>query len=277
MQRLPLRAAVLLSAVAVMTTPLRAADERDNSRSEAEAAGRGVIGVIDARADQWLRRMSDYLGSMRQFSFVAEAAFDEVSETTGQKLQFSRLSRVDVARPDAIRGATEGDLESRRYWYDGRRLTILDTDRNVYSQVSVPPRIDDMFDHVADEYGLVVPLSDLLFDDVYDALVEGVLIGQYVGRHRVGPYRCHHLAFTQDTIDWQIWIEDGERPLPRKMVITYKDLPDAPQYTALFTEWRTRESFPSDHFRFEPPATARRVEMSPAEEQSEVRSAQLED
>jgi len=30
-------------------------------------------------------------------------------------------------------------------------------------------------------------------------------------------------------VDWQIWIEQGEKPVPRKVVITYKELPARPQ------------------------------------------------
>ena len=33
---------------------------------------------------------------------------------------------------------------------------------------------------------------------------------------------CHHLAFRQEDIDWQIWIENGPTPLPRKFLITDK-------------------------------------------------------
>ena len=32
-------------------------------------------------------------------------------------------------------------------------------------------------------------------------------------------------------MDWQIWIEQGEKALPRKLVITYKDSPGYPQFT----------------------------------------------
>ena len=44
-------------------------------------------------------------------------------------------------------------------------------------------------------------------------------------------------AFVQEAIDWQIWIEQGKQRVPRKLAITYKLRPGAPQYVALLSDW----------------------------------------
>ena len=66
-------------------------------------------------------------------------------------------------------------------------------------------------------------------------MIENVQSGYLVGARPVNGTACHHLAFSQEAIDWQIWIEDGPMPLPRRLVLTYKDEPGAPQYRAEFT------------------------------------------
>ena len=73
--------------------------------------------------------------------------------------------------------------------------------------------------------------------------------------------RCHHLAFRQEGVDWQVWIAEGADPLPRKVVITYKDLPDAPQFVALLDKWNLADQQPAKVFEFTAPDGAKRIEL----------------
>ena len=41
---------------------------------------------------------------------------------------------------------------------------------------------------------------------------------------------CEYLAFRKADIDWQIWIADGDGPIPLRYVITSKDMPGSPQF-----------------------------------------------
>ena len=70
---------------------------------------------------------------------------------------------------------------------------------------------------------------------------------------------CHHLAFVQDDLDWQIWIDAGERPLPRKLVIVYTSLPGAPQYAAVLSDWSFAKSLPDERFAAQVPKEAHEV------------------
>jgi hypothetical protein len=85
--------------------------------------------------------------------------------------------------------------------------------------------------------------------------------GTYVGLHAVDGIPCHHLSFEQATIDWQVWIDAGGDPLPRKLVIAYKTEDEVPQYSVTFRKWNLAATLPDALFRFEPPDGARRVEM----------------
>ena len=118
-----------------------------------------------------------------------------------------------------------------------------------------------MLDFVMDEYDVTIPLADLLFSDPYETLTEHVESGEYLGLAVVGGTTCHHLAFRQDEIDWQIWIDVGSPSLPRKIVITYRELRGQPQYCATLTEWNLSPRLPDDVFEFRPPVDARQVEM----------------
>ncbi len=87
--------------------------------------------------------------------------------------------------------------------------------------------------------------------------------GAYIGLHRVDGRPCHHLASRQPSCDWQIWIEDGATPWPRKMVITYKNQPSMPRFAVRFVEWDASHAMNEELFTFVAPADATKVEMAP--------------
>ncbi|MFM7423999.1 MAG: DUF2092 domain-containing protein [Elainella sp.] len=191
--------------------------------------------TIDPYADELLRKMGETLQSSQDFMFKAETTVDAVSET-GQKIQYSGITTVSVRRPDGLQADSVGDRGSRSFWYDGQSITLLDRTQNVYATVPAPSEIDQAVDYAVEQFSLSTPLVDLVFSDPYAILSENIQTGRYLGLHRVLDKQCHHLAFTQQNIDWQIWLAAGSRPLPCKVVITYKNKPGSPQYTALLTQ-----------------------------------------
>lgn len=219
--------------------------------------------VVDTKSDELVRKMSDFLGKLKSYRVECETLYDDVDENTGQKLQFSRQSVVDLQRPNRLRIIARGEPADRRSYYDGKKVSILDEGANVYTQVDVPNTMDGMFDMMMTRYGVAVPLTDLLVSDVYDNLMGGVLTGRDLGSCRIGPFRCQHLAFTQKEVDWQLWIEEGAEPWPRRLTVTYKDLPMAPQYTVTLTKWDKDVALSDKDFEFTPPKDADKVEMEP--------------
>jgi hypothetical protein len=104
-----------------------------------------------------------------------------------------------------------------------------------------------------------MPGADLLLTNAYDRLVAGVLEAKYIGRGIIDGRECEHLAFRNFDTDWQLWVEVGERPIPRKMVITSKTLNGAPQYTLRVKEWTTGIEPAAGAFSFTPPAGAKQL------------------
>jgi hypothetical protein len=126
-----------------------------------------------------------------------------------------------------------------------------------------------MFDYVYNEYGYTVPTSDLLVDNPHDALLSGIDSGRVVGTATVAGEKCHHLAFRQDNVDWQIWIQAHGQPLPRKLVVVHKLLPESPKWSGTFTTWELNPDLKPEHFKFEAPAGMKQIELLPADEAAE--------
>jgi hypothetical protein len=132
----------------------------------------------------------------------------------------------------------------------------------VYSTIDVPPDIDAALNHTIKAYNLRAPLADLIYANAYDYLMEGTLAGFYLGLSKVQGQLCHHLAFRQKDIDWQIWIENGPTPLPRKFLITDKKAQGL-QVTALLSQWNTSPQLEESLFTFVVPAKAEQVTLRP--------------
>ena len=218
---------------------------------------------IEPRVDTLMRHMSAYLEGAMEFSFRTEVNYDQVLKS-GQKILYGRHGEISMRRPDRLHIIATGDLINERMWYDGKTFILMDLWNHEYVKVEVPPRIDEALDFMAREYGIASPVSDVLYSDVYATLTENVTTGVYIGRPFVDGVPTHHLAFTQKNIDWQLWIEDGVHPVPRKAVITYKNVSGSPQFIVWLSDWNFTPRLADSLFDFLPPEDARQVDIRPA-------------
>jgi hypothetical protein len=253
--------ALTLLAVAVLVTGLGSAQEPPPPPIEPELEPGSRL--IDARADELVKQMSDLLTSASSFALEAEEVYDEVPEHV-PRTQLTNRRHVALKRPDRFAGDASGDALNRSVWYDGKTISVLDKEQNTYAVVEVPDTIDAALDAVFDRTGMVIPLADFIYEDVYGRLMESVQRGVYLGIHHVGGFACHHLSFEQATIDWQLWIDAGEKPLPRKLVIVYKTEDEVPQYSVTISKWNLNADVPEELFRFTPPEGAERIEFPSA-------------
>jgi hypothetical protein len=74
---------------------------------------------------------------------------------------------------------------------------------------------------------------------------------------------CDHLAFRAPHVDLQVWVQQGAQPLPRKLVITTRDLVNAPQFAVTVTKWNLKPAFGTQTFAFTPPAGAKKIDFLP--------------
>jgi hypothetical protein len=239
---------------ALFLTPLAGAQEPPSRPPSAPSARN-----VEARADQELKRMGAFLAGLPHFALEAEETFDEVPD--GQlRRQLTNVRRVAVERPNHAAADATGDTRNRATWYDGRTVTVLDKEHNVYASIEAPATIDATLDKLADEYGVEQPLTDFILADPYAVLMAGVTYGRYLGIHQAAGVPCHHLAFSQETIEWQIWIDAGDKPLPRKLVISYVQEPGEPQYSAVIRRWNLESAVPQGLFTFEAPEGAQKLD-----------------
>ncbi|MGZ6219988.1 MAG: DUF2092 domain-containing protein [Syntrophales bacterium] len=220
----------------------------------------GQSAAIDPKADQTLRKMCDYVGGLEQFSVQTENTL-EVVLRSGEKIQYDTPAGASIKRPNKLRADREGDVVNQEFYYDGKTLTLYYKDRNYYATVEAPPTIDEMIDFAREHLDVYAPGGDLIYKNAYSILTEDVISGFYVGMSVVDGVKCHHLAFRGNEVDWQIWIEEGDKPLPKKFIVTSKWMTGAPQFTVVIKSWNLSPKLTDDMFSFVPPKDAQKIDF----------------
>jgi len=211
-----------------------------------------------------LRRMSEELNNAGAYRFHAEINFDDVL-ISGQKLQFAGAADVRVRQPDGIFADYRDDLSAKRFWYDGKQGTLLDVFQDVYSTADLAGDIDTAVDQLQERYGLALPLGDLISSDVFAVIDSHALAWGYIGVHDVEGTAAHHIAIVGENADLQVWIQEEGRPLPLKIVVTYKNIPMSPQFQAVLMDWEFGTDVAADSFEPDLPESAQKAEFLVAE------------
>lgn len=225
-------------------------------------AGHAQAGDVDPDALALLRRSTDYLAATKQFSLVTDTTIEAVI-ADGQKLQFGHRVAVTVQRPNRMRAERVGELIAQTFYYDGKTLSLDLPQQRYYATADVPPTIEGMLDVARDKLNVIAPGADLVYSNAFERLTEGLTSAFVVGEAVIDGARCDHIAFRNPEVDWQIWIQQGDRPVPCKFVITSKRMPGAPQFVSVMSNWQTAPTISDATFRFTPPKGAQRIDFLP--------------
>jgi hypothetical protein len=217
---------------------------------------------IAPEAKQILKVSTDFLAGQQQFSAETRNTLEIVLKS-GQKIEFNSTGRQSVRRPNKLRSERSGDLVEQLFVYDGKSLTLYQPNEKVYAQVAAPGTLEEMLDFARTRLDVVAPAGDLIYKNAYDILMDGVTEGIVVGKAVIEGALCDHLAFRAPQVDWQIWIQEGPQPLPRKLLITTLDLANAPQFSVTVTQWNLKPAFDAGTFSFTPAAGVQKIDFVP--------------
>jgi hypothetical protein len=216
-----------------------------------------------------LKAMSDYVGTQK----VISATFDsdiEVITPDLQKVQFTSSGQLTLARPDKLRASRIGGYSDVELIFDGKTATLFGKNINAFAQLDAPGSVDQLIDRLQNQSALELPGADLLLSNAYDVLMSDVIDAKHIGQGVIDGVECEHLAFRDEDTDWQLWIETGPRPIPRKYVITSKAVTGGPQYTLRIKDWKTDAQLGGDAFVFKPPPDAKKTDVKALREIDKV-------
>jgi len=222
--------------------------------------GHGQPAGIEPQAEKILRRMGDYLASLKQFSVSTDNTV-EVVLTSGQKLQFDNPATAMVSRPNRLRAHRKGDITNQEFYYDGKSLTLYNPKENLYATTKAPATLDEMLDFAREKLDVFAPGADFLYKNAAVKMLKEASAGFVVGQSVIGGVKCTQLAFRGAEVDWQVWVEDGAKPLLRKFVLTSKKVAGEPQFTVLVKSWDLSPKLADREFTFTAPKGAKKIEF----------------
>jgi hypothetical protein len=206
---------------------------------------------VDPAAMKALSAMGAYLRTLKVFQ-VEAATTDEDVLTDGEKIQYEGQANILAQLPGRLRADVANDRYDRLFLSDGKTFTFLARRPNFYATMPAPPTLGQLADKLEQAYGMDVPLVDLFRWGSPKWSAAAIKAATDIGPSTILGTTCEQYAFRQDDVDWQIWLQQGDHPLPRKIVITTKTDEARPQHTAVYT-WNLAPSYNDQTFVFEPP------------------------
>ena len=245
------------SAVAApATTPTAGPAALASAQPPAEEA---VVEKVDPTAVAALQRMSAYLQSLPTFALTSQTSLDLVLRD-GQKVQVDGVARYKVRRPAGFVIDVDTNMKSRRFIYDGKQFTIFAPKFGYFATTAAPPSNREALDMLWTKYGIALPLEDLFRwsdpNGARDQLQSGFRAGTVV----LDGVETDQFVFREPQFDWQVWIQTGDKPLPRKLVIVDRTDPTRPAYRAQLT-WDVNPTFAEGDFQFQPGKDAKLVHL----------------
>ncbi|MFL6693094.1 MAG: DUF2092 domain-containing protein, partial [Ramlibacter sp.] len=238
--------ALLLAALAGAAAPALAQGESRGPAVEPEAVAA-------------LQRMGDYLQTLKTFAVKGSASSEEVLPQ-GAKVRNDAWSTMEVVRPDRLLAEQTSDRRHRRIVYDGKTFSIYSKSSGYYAQAPAEASIYELALKMESEYAVELPLLDLFAWAGDKSQRPELQLARVVGLSTVAGVPCDQYLFRQDGVDWQVWIQRGAQPLPRRMVVTSTRSEARPQYTADY-QWTLNPQIAATAFNFTPPPGAVSVPM----------------
>jgi hypothetical protein len=216
---------------------------------------------VEPEAVAALKKMSAYLATLNAFEVKADTTRDIVT-TNGHRIQLGGVSDYKVRRPNGFLIDVMTDYKQRQFFYDGKQFTVYAPQLGYYATTAAPPTILQTIDVLETRYGVDLPLDDLFrWNEPSGEHIANLTSGFYVGDADVDGVATDHYAFRQQNVDWQIWIQQGAQPLPRKLVIIDRTDEARPAYTARLA-WNLNPTIAADAFTFRPGAGAKQIQMA---------------
>jgi len=218
--------------------------------------------AVDPDATEILKRMTDYLGSLKQFSVHTQNTLEDVLDS-GHRIDLDVSASVTLSRPNKLRSERKGDLIDQIFYYDGKTLTLYNPSSNAYATEPAPGTYEEMFKYLYESLGFGTPISDLVYPDAFPLLMQDVTFATVIGKSSINGVKCDHLLFSRPGVDFQVWISEGKMPLPLKYVVTDTTIAGLMSVVTIMSDWNVEPAVKDVQFTFVPPKEAQKINFMP--------------
>lgn len=205
--------------------------------------------------------MANVIAKAPAMSVTIRSGYDAIQED-GQRIEFGEKRRITLLRPDRIRvDVQRSDGDKGQILFDGKTITAFRAEDNVFARVEKNGTIDEILVFMVKDLQMTLPLARMFLTNFPQSLEKQVTSISYVEEDFLFDVPTDHVAARSAEVDLQVWITQGGQPLPRRVVITYKNAEGEPQFWAELSEWNLSPKIAGDTFSFTPPSGAERIPL----------------
>jgi hypothetical protein len=225
----------------------------------------------DAEAKAILMNMASFLAKAPAFGVTLRSGYDAI-QADGQRIEFGEKRRIILQRPDRARVEVQrSDGDRGLILFDGKGITAFKADDNVFARTEKSGTFDDALVYLVKDLQMTIPLARMFHTRFPEAMEQMLASTSYVEEDTLFDVPTDHLAARSAEVDMQLWIAQGPQPLPRRIILTYKNAPGQPQYRADLSEWDLAPKVAADSFAFTPPAGAMQIPfLAPARQKGSL-------
>lgn len=218
--------------------------------------------MMEQKALDRLKQMCEALAAAKTFTVKSRSTV-EVPAKTGQYVTLFGSSEVALKRPNMLRVKVGGETPNFDFYYDGKNIAAFAAQNKVYSIDKAPGTIDEMLNTIEDKSGIHFALADVMFSDPYAVLTKDLTSAFVVGSADLDGSPCDHLAFKSRGVNWEVWVEKGNNPLPRCLTVTYPQAQNLPRFLVEFSNWNLQPKLAAGFAEFKPPPNAQQIDFQP--------------
>jgi len=219
-------------------------------------------GIIEDGAVDALKEMSNFLMSAKTLEADAQGTLDVVT-ANGQRIQLDGTTNYKIRRPGFVI-TYNSDIKSRTFMYDGKNFTVYSPKLGYYATAPAPRTNREVLDTIYNKFGISLPLEDLFRwgdSGANAARLQSLQSAYEVGTVTLDGVPTDHYAFREADVDWEVWIDQGPQPLPRKLVIVDRSDPARPTFISRL-RWKVNPTFSDSDFTFVPDSNAKRIQLA---------------
>jgi hypothetical protein len=226
----------------------------------AKSAEPAAAPVIEQPALDRLKQMSDTLTASKAFSYRSHSSI-ALQAKNGQFVTFFTDAELALQRPNKLHMTVSGDTYNLHLYFDGTKASAFDADNNLYAVSTPLNNIDEMLDYVMTKAQVNFPSADIMYSNPYAHMTQNLTDATVIGESLVNGVLTEHFAYRDPMLDWEIWITKGEKALPMRLAMTYKQVQNRPSFLVEFDDWKLNPKLKAKTFEFKAPADAKQIEF----------------
>jgi len=234
--------------------------------ASAEETATGAVN--DVKAKELLQTVAAFYGAVNTVTVESTLTIKDVGNPDETR-QMTNTFSVSMRRPKQVAVAAKGDAINFTAVSDGEKLYVYNPKNNEYQVRPAPDSPASVLGGTVSGIARVgvMMMAEPLRSVPYAGLTDGITEQHYLGEEDLNGRSCHHARYIHEKVDWDMWVDAGEKPLISKITVDLTKVlgktsgpPMKIDMAILYKDWVVNGEFSDNTFTFAVPEGAKLVD-----------------